>query len=164
MQVCLQALRALQPLGKLEQLLGYSEGFFQLLHMLAKKAFDSSSRQSKVSRLLLLFPSLFHGRMGLLTASFLALGHHFALGVGSCDAGNSRTCLGSPEAGRGQWLRLAWELLGFPSLVLSAAEGLVLSFGQASPLSSVDSCMCPNLAEGLKRRERRGNTAAHGQH
>lgn len=95
--------------------------------------------------------------MGLLTAAFLALGRRFALGVGSCDVGNSRTCLGSPGAGRGRWLCLAcWglELLGFLSLVLSAAEGLVLSFGQASPLSSVDGCTCPNLTEGLKRRER----------
>jgi len=99
----------------------------------------------------------------LLTASFLALGHRFALGVGSCDAGNGGTRLGSPGAGRGQWLCLVWELLGFLSRVLSAAEGSILSFGQASPLSSVDSCTCPNLAEGLKRRERRGNTAAHSQ-
>ena len=48
----------------------------------------------------------------MLTASFLALGHRFALGVGSCDAGNGGTRLGSPGAGRGQWLCLVWGLGG----------------------------------------------------
>lgn len=60
-----------------------------------------SSRCSSRADTRLLFPSLsFHRRMGLLIVLFLALGHHFVLGLSSSTSGNSRTCLESPESRR----------------------------------------------------------------
>lgn len=90
--------------------------------------------------------------MGLLIVLFLALGHHFVLGLSSSTSGSSRTCLGC--AGSRRQRGCGAFAVQFLSLVLLAAEAAELG-------SAGLSWAGPQGAEGLKMGVG-GNTTVQG--
>lgn len=132
------------------------------LYTSKEKLLNYSSRQEKMCRLLLLFPSLFHKRMGL-TAAVLSLGHRFVLSLGLSNSGNSRTRLGSLVAGQSGyiWFGSCWSSLPWCFLQLKGSDTrllAVLTFKLSEHLLHVLKC-CRRIKKGVE-----GNTTARDQY
>lgn len=128
-----------------------------------EKLLNYSSRHEKMCRLLLLFPSLFHKRMGLLTAAVLALGRHFVLSLGLSNSGNSRTRLGSLVAGQSGyiWFGSCWSSFPWCFLQLKWSDTwllAVVTFKLSEHLLHVLKC-CRRIKKGVE-----GNRTARDQY